>query len=302
MMNMAQYKNIGTISNRGFEISLNGDVIRNKDWKWSLFADATFLSNKIKKLPDGKDILNGIRKYSEGHDAYEFFTYHFEGVDQMTGNSLYTLDEEMRDKAAANDGLVEINGVEYATKTSFAKKQWAGSAMPKVYGSFGTNLTWKDLSLRMLFTYSHGGKVYDGSYQSLMSTNSASSASANHKDVLGSWNGVPEGMTETSPDRIWAGGIPVLDFHRSSDNNATSDRWLTSASYFVFKNLTLSYDIPKTIINSWGIEGVTLTFGAENLWTHTSRKGLNPQYSFSGGYDDTYVTARVINFGLAVNF
>jgi TonB-linked SusC/RagA family outer membrane protein len=302
MMNMAQYKNIGTISNRGFEISLNGDVIRNKDWKWSLFADATFLSNKIKKLPDGKDILNGIRKYSEGHDAYEFFTYHFEGVDQMTGNSLYTLDEEMRDKAAANDGLVEINGVEYATKTSFAKKQWAGSAMPKVYGSFGTNLTWKDLSLRMLFTYSHGGKVYDGSYQSLMSTNSASSASANHKDVLGSWNGVPEGMTETSPDRIWAGGIPVLDFNRSSDNNATSDRWLTSASYFVFKNLTISYDIPKTIINSWGIEGVTLTFGAENLWTHTSRKGLNPQYSFSGGYDDTYVTARVINFGLAVNF
>ena len=89
---------------------------------------------------------------------------------------------------------------------------------------------------------------------------------------------------------------------KPTDNNATSDRWLTSASYFVFKNLTLSYDIPKTIINSWGIEGVTLTFGAENLWTHTSRKGLNPQYSFNGGYDDTYVTARVINFGLAVNF
>ena len=34
----------------------------------------------------------------------------------------------------------------------------------------------------------------------------------------------------------------------------------------------------------------------------TSRKGLNPQYSFNGGSDDTYVTARVYNFGLTVKF
>lgn len=302
-MNLTQYKNVGTISNRGFEVSLSGDVISDKDWTWTLSADATFLKNKIKKLPGGKDILRGsIGKYSEGHDAYEFFTYHFVGVDQMTGNSLYTLDEDMREKAAANGALVEINGTEYATQTSFAKKQWAGSALPKVYGSIGSNLRWKDLSLSMLFTYSHGGKVYDGSYQSLMSTSSASSASANHKDVLASWNGIPEGMTETSANRILAGGIPVLDFNRSSDTNATSDRWLTSASYFVFKNLALSYDLPKKYLKPYGIDGVTLTFAAENLWTHTSRRGLNPQYSFSGGYDDTYVTARVFNFGLALNF
>lgn len=301
-MNMTQYKNIGTISNRGFEISLSGDVVKTKDWTWTLSADATFLKNKIKKLPEGKDILHGLQNYSEGHDAYEFYTYHFVGVDQMTGNSLYTLDETMRDKAEANGALVEINGTEYATQTSFAKKQWAGSALPKVYGSIGSNLSWKDISLNLLFTYSHGGKVYDGSYQSLMSTSSASSASANHKDVLGSWSGVPEGMTETSPNRIWAGGTPVLDFNRSSYNNASSDRWLTSASYFIFKNLSLSYSLPKNLIKPYGIEGITVTFGAENLWTHTSRKGLNPQYSFSGGYDDTYVTARVVNFGLAVNF
>lgn len=229
-MNMTQYKNIGTISNRGFEISLSGDVIRTNDWTWTLSADATFLSNKIKKLPGGKDILNGLRQYSEGHDAYEFYTYHFEGVDQMTGNSLYTLNADMRDKAEANGALVAINGTEYTTQTAFAKKQWAGSALPNVYGSIGSKLRWKDLSLNLLFTYSHGGKVYDSSYQSLMSTSSASSATANHVDVLGSWNGVPEGMTEASPDRILADGIPVLDFNLSTYNNDTSDRWLTSAS------------------------------------------------------------------------
>ena len=51
-----------------------------------------------------------------------------------------------------------------------------------------------------------------------------------------------------------------------------------------------------------GLEGLSLTAGVENLFTLTSRKGLNPQYSINGGSDDTYVTARVYNFGLTVKF
>ena len=135
-----------------------------------------------------------------------------------------------------------------------------------------------------------------------MSTSSASSASANHADLLKSWSGVPEGMTETSANRIDPNGIPVVDFNRSTYNNASSDRWLTSASYFVCKNITLTYNLPKTLCKNLGIEGILFSAGVENLFTLTSRKGLNPQYSFSGGSDNTYVTARVFNFGLQFNF
>jgi hypothetical protein len=77
VMNLTQYENIGTISNRGLELSLNGDVIRTKDWTWNLATEGTFIKNKIVKLPGGKDILHGVQNYSEGHDAYEFYTYHF---------------------------------------------------------------------------------------------------------------------------------------------------------------------------------------------------------------------------------
>ena len=109
-------------------------------------------------------------------------------------------------------------------------------------------------------------------------------------------------MTETSANRIDPNGVPALDFNRSTDNNATSDRWLTSASYLVFKNLNLSYSLPKSWMNRWGISGLTLTAGIENLFTVTARKGLNPQFSFNGTSDDTYVTARVYNLGLTVKF
>ena len=301
MMNLAQYQNIGTISNRGFEIALSGDVIRKKDWTWNLAFDATTLKNKVIKLPGGKDILHGVQNYSEGHSAYEFYTYHFAGVDQMTGNSLYDLDATMEATAEAAGALVEINGTKYSTNTSYAERKWAGTALPSVYGSFGSTLRWKDLSLGLLFTYSLGGKVYDASYQSLMSP-SSSSARAYHKDVLKAWDGVPEGMTETSANRIDPNGVPVFDPVLSTDNDATSDRWLTSGDYLIFKNINLSYNLPKALVKGWGLEGLTLKAGAENLFTLTSRKGLNPQYAFNGGSDDTYVSARVFNFGVSVTF
>lgn len=301
-MNLTQYKNIGTVSNRGFELALNVDAINTRDWTWNIGVDATFLKNKVIKLPEGKDILHGMQNYSEGHSIYEFYTYHFEGVDQMTGQSLYTIDPEKKETAAADGALTTINGKDYTTVTSYAKRDWAGSALPKVYGSVSSALSWKDLSMNVLFTYGLGGKVYDGSYHSLMSTSAMSSGSALHKDALKSWDGVPEGMTETSANRIDPNGIPALDFNRSTDNNATSDRWLTSASYLVLKNLNLSYSLPKKWMNQWGIGGLTLTAGIENLFTVTARKGLNPQFSFNGDSDDTYVTARVYNLGLTVKF
>ena len=302
--NMTIYKNIGTISNRGWEIAFDYDIFKGKKFSWNVGIDATFLSNKIIKLPDGNNILSGLHNYTEGRSLYDFYTYHFVGVDQMTGNSLYTLDPEKEEAAAAAGELVEINGVKYTNDTAYGLRDFHDTALPTVYGSFHTNLSWNGLSASFLFTYSLGGKTYDGSYQSLMSTNAMSSGSAIHKDALKAWNGVPEGMTETSANRIDPNGIPAMNYDRSSKNNATSDRWLTNASYLVCKNISLSYSLPKSILNAWnvGINGITLNAGVENLFTITARKGMNPQYSFFGGSDDTYVTSRVFNFGMTLNF
>ena len=302
--NMTVNKNIGTIANRGVEISIDGDVLSKKNWLVNLGFDATFIKNKIIKLPNGDNILSGVHNYTEGRSLYDFYTYHFEGVDQMTGRSLYTLDPDMKATAAQMGELVTINGVDYTTNTSYGKRDFHGTAAPTVYGSVHGNVSWKDLTLSLLATYSLGGKTIDYTYQTLMSTHAMSSGSALHKDALKAWNGVPEGMTETSADRIDPNGVPAMDYNLSSYNNATSDRWLTSASYLVMKNISLSYNLPKkwlTAMNA-GINGVTLTAGVENLFTLTGRKGMNPQYSFTGTSDDTYVTARVWNFSLNVNF
>ena len=89
-----------------------------------------------------------------------------------------------------------------------------GSALPVVYGSFGSNVNWKGLKFGLLFTYSLGGKTYDSNYNSLMSF-SQQSAGALHEDVLKGWSGVPEGMTADSPNRI--DKLPVSYKRKLSD-------------------------------------------------------------------------------------
>ena len=300
---MTQLQNIGSVSNHGWELSADVDIIRDRDFKWNFGLDATFLRNKILKLPNGEDIPYGSRRYSEGHSIYEFYTYHFVGVDQMTGNSLYTIDpKEGNVEAAEKAGkLVTINGEKYATDVTYGLKDWCGSALSKVYGSFHTNLSWKGLSLYVLATYGLGGKLMDSGYRDLMG-HAANSAKALHVDVLKSWNGVPAGMTETSADRIDPQGIPVYDMNLSTYNNATTDRWLTDASFLVLKNITLSYALPANVNRVLGIQGLTINCGVENAFTFTTRKGINPQYSFSGGQDATYVTARIFNLGATLKF
>lgn len=315
-------KNIGDMINWGWELSFSGDVIRTKDWRWGLSLDMTFYKNKITKLPDHHSIVGSPICRTEGKSMYDFYMYDWAGVDRLTGQSLYristnTLDfikydsnnKEVFDHAAYEDNikkaqdagaLIEINGQYYTTDINYATRKFCGTALPTVYGSFGTSLSWKGINLSALFTYSIGGKVNDGNYSSLM--NIGTKASAIHKDVLKSWTHAPEGMTEDSPNRIDPNGIPQVNTLNNRNNNAGSSRFLTDASYLVFKNLNISYDFPKKWVNPLKLQNLNLGFSVDNLFTATKRKGMNPQYSWSGGQGAYFVTARVFTFQLTAKF
>lgn len=297
-------QNLGSVSNRGVEIDIDGDIIRNRNWVWNLGLNATFIKNKIVRLPEQhreNGLINGTKKYMEGHGVYDFWMYQYVGVDQMTGNSLYLPDLEAYSiEEIPEEYLVQIGDNYYTTYTTYAKRDWSGSAIPKVYGSISTSLQWKNLAFSALFTYSLGGKIYDYSYASLMGM--TSNPSAAHKDILNSWKGIPEGITEDSPNRIDPNGTPIINYELSSRNNAQSTRFLTNASYLVIKNLTLSYDFPKSLIQKIDLKSLRLNASVENLATFTHRKGMNPQQNFSGTSSDVLVTPRVFTIGLNVTF
>ena len=311
-------QNLGTIANRGFEISTDVDIFRNKDWRVNLSANATFIKNKVTQLPEqNKDgIIDGEYKIEEGKSRFEFYTYTYVGVDQMTGKALYKADLENYKVLGGEDGkqviagnpegtdiskeVVCINGNYYVNAITHALKEYHGSAMPTVYGSFCPTVSYKSITFSALFTYSLGGKVYDDIYRQLMTT--TTTPHNYHEDIMKSWNGVPEEMTEDSPHRIWANGVPQINSNESSDNNAISSRWLTSANYLVLKNLYLSYDLPKEWTRAIYMEGIRVNLSCENVFTSTKRRGMNPQQSINGYQYNYLMTPRVFTIGIDVKF
>lgn len=323
-------QNIGTMDNYGWEIALGVDIIRNQSFTWSFNVDATFMKNKIVKLPDGQDIPG--QALFQGKSIYEKYTYAWAGVDKMTGNSLYEMVPNSPDyytyengklvyqdkvykqnfNGALNTGhLFKIGDKYYTDRPQYAGRKLLGSALPTVYGSFSTALTWKGINLSMLFTYSLGGKVSNGVYQSLMGVGS-NGAGALHKDVLKAWTHAPEGMTRPTPEKgqpwiinasdIDPNGVPVLDTNLNNYNNMFSSQYLVSSDYLTLKNINLTYDLPKKWVNAIKLSNINLGVSIDNLFIITRQKGLNPQYNFSGGQGNSYVPARVYSFQLGVKF
>lgn len=300
-------KNIGSVSNKGWEFTFDVDVVRTHDFRFNLGANATFMKNKVVKLPEENKkngIINGTKKIMEGHGVYDFWLPQFVGVDQMTGNALYLPDtvayslNTTAANAIPSQYLVAVNGETYTTYTTYAKRDWSGSAIPNVFGSVTSTFSYKNLTLAGLFTYAVGGKTYDNSYVSLISM--SGTPSALHKDLSKAWDGVSKDMTATSANRIDPKGIPVVDFFRSDKNNATSSQFLQNGSYLVVKNVNLSYKVSKEMLNRIDVKSVTIGVSVENLYTKTKLRGINPQQSFNGMNDNAFVTPRILSFMLNV--
>lgn len=314
--------NIGEMENYGWELQFGVDIIRNANLIWDFNIDASFIKNQINKLPDGHD-MPGSGLFI-GKSLYEKYTYEYAGVDQMTGRSLYVMNPESPDfynynddgtvtydqetwdsylAAAKADGTyVNINGVDYTYSTQHAGRKVMGSALPKVYGSFGTNLSWKGLRFGLLFTYALGGKVSNSNYASLASY---TSTSAIHKDVLNAWTHAPEGMTADSPNRIDPDGFPVWNSYYATENDASSSRWLISGNYLSLKNLNLSYDLPQKWVSALKLQNINLGFQMENVFIATKMKGLNPEAAIGGaqGSGGAYFQpARTYTFQIGVKF
>ena len=336
--------NLGNMVNRGLEFSADVDVVKTRDFRFNMGLNMTYLSNKITKMPDIYNVSettdeyhagyqSGQYNYREGKPMYSFYTYTYKGVDDMTGQSLYNYNdvdyyipgmvatEDIGKRAPIPAGeYVVINGVPYVYKAStYGKREWHGSAVPKFYGSLNPTFDYKDFTLSAIFAFQLGGKCIDWTYQSL--TSMGGSPSAIHADMTNAWVKDLEGNVPTynvdeltvkgandieyvnyPASRLNTGVAPAVYSDYNSNNTSASSRYITSSNYFIVKNIGLTYRLPRTILNKIGFTNIALNATVENLFTKTARKGMNPQQNWSGYVGDYLVTPRVFSFGVKVGF
>ncbi len=276
-------KNIGTMYNRGIELQVGVDIIRNRAFSWNINANATTFANKITKLPQ-PEIISGTKKLMVGHSLYDYWLRDWYGVDPADGAALY-----VQNAYNASNSRVSKTGDSVTTAYTNAKLHYAGSAIPDVYGGVTNTFTFHNFDLSFQITYQLGGKVYDATYAGLMSAGGYGGAFST--DILRRWQKAGD---VTDVPRMDATTATITTF------GAQSDRWLVSASYLNFRTINLGYNLPADVISRIKVQRARFYLSGENLTLNARRKGMNVTQAFTGVTSNVYVPARVLSAGLNI--
>ncbi|WP_118951385.1 SusC/RagA family TonB-linked outer membrane protein [Taibaiella helva] len=285
----SQLSNIGSMRNSGVELSLNLDVVRLADVTWSVGGNITLNKNRIVKLVDGKDIPNGNTGntyFSVDKPLDVYYMQRYAGVDPENGNELWY----------KSDGVTTTSNYSEAGRFILDNK----SPDPKYYGGFNTALAYKGIQLSVDFYYSGGNYVYNGVWRQAMSPENVAANMAS--DALDYWTPQNKGASNPRPDY----NIPSY----------ASDRWLQKGNFIRLRNVTLSYNLPSSLISKVKMQSLKIYVQGQNLWYSAPgfkgdpEVGIGSTESIPAGavvrpgalslY--SYPTSRTITFGVNVVF
>lgn len=273
-----QFENRGVLYSQGLELALNASLLPDASrFSWSVFGNLSTLNTQLESLANGEVIktlgnVNGVAL--TGYGLGSFYGYRVLGV--------FGSEEDVylnkADGTSYRPGDYIIDDVNGDSKINEQDRQVIGSALPKLFGGFGTTVGWGRLSMSAQFAYAYGQDVYNSFNQRmhLMSDYSNQSPA-----VAGRWKSAIEP----------GDGLSRAAYGDPSFNGVASDRWIADGGYLRLKHVTLSYEI-DTEAHLRFLRGVKLFVTGENLLTVSGYNGLDPEVV---SYSDPLM--RGIDFG-----
>lgn len=267
------WDNIGAMLNRGVEFNVSADVIRTKDFVWSVNANASYNKNKLLELYNGVqeyEVSTTATKLVVGHSVSEFYMNRYAGVNPANGDALwYTKDGQITNEY--NEGDKVMTG-----KTFDAPWQ----------GGFGTSLAWKGFSLAAQFSWVADRWMFNND-RYFEESNGLYAAYNQSKRLL--------------YDR-WKQPGDITDIPRHGVTPQFDDRFLENASFLRLKNVTLAYAFPQRLLSKTNFfSSARIYLQGQNLLTFTGFTGLDPESS-SNVYKAQYPMSRQFTLGVEVSF
>lgn len=265
--------NYGEISNRGFELSINSQNIRKKDFTWSTSFNVAQNKNRIEVLPSPMSFEDrSFLRIEQGVALYSYWLYNFQGVDRETGDMI----------------LEDVNGDGEITP---ADRKVVGDAWPKFFGGLTNNLTYKQFDFNVQFTFSYGNRLW------------------NHNRMLGEQGGRLDANRVIFASQLdrWQEPGDITDVPRLTLNNYSRQevsRFFEDASFLRLRTLTVGYTIP--LKNSRVIDRLRLYVVGTNLWITTPYTGADPETRIERGENQNIQgydfasppTPRTVQFGV----
>ena len=297
----SMWDNASAISNEGIEFEAQYDIIRKKNWNWSVGLNLSHNKNMLRKTYNGEDLNDKVL----GRPVYGIYTFKDEGIVQKeedipmypnasgkltplyfqsVNNPLRVGGRKIKDQNY--DGVIDDKDLYYA-----------GSTLPAVYGGLNSHLEWKGLSLDVLFSYTIGRKVMNMYKNSAFTFTKDFGVIMNYFHANDFWT--PDNRGAKYPSLEFADKDYIGQFDGNVDSN------IENISFLRLKQLVIGYQFPKTWLKGTFIKDANIYLSGENLFLITNYSGVDPEVinPYTGKDDGTqYPLNRKVTLGLNLKF
>lgn len=300
-------QNVGSMYNKGVEITLNANPVKGKKFSWNTSLNITYNTNKVTSLAPGVPFITTATSLETpsitlpGYAVGMIYVVETRGVDAATGRRIFVRAdgrEILYNHAApvASRWTYRDNGqVAPAINPGLDQKVWKNTA-PKYFGGFDNTFRYGNFELSTLFTYQLGFYVYNGTRASVLDQRFWN----NTTEVLKRWQ--KPGDVTNIPRLVYADNVSNGSAQPISENAQKGD-------FLKLRSLTVGYSLPNSFISKAGLSSMRFYISGQNLAIITKYQGPDPEVSSNGngntnqGIDrNTVGNALAVTVGLNVGF
>ncbi|OXA85343.1 SusC/RagA family TonB-linked outer membrane protein [Flavobacterium hercynium] len=306
----APYSNLGTMSNKGYDITVGYDMRSAGNFNWSTSLVVSHYKNNLDDIANGIILTqevntNGyqpvvVTNTTIGNPIGMFYGYKTDGLfkDDATLNSAPL---QFGQAVGTGAGQTTLGDVKYVDVNGDGKidpsdKTFIGNPHPKFTYGFTNNFKYKNLDLSIFMQGSYGNDVMN-------LTRRGGTTNTSLYD-----NQLVEALDYYSPTNT-ASNNPRPIANSANTNLLISDRYVEDGSYLRIQNITLGYSLPQDFISKYKLSRLRLYGSAQNLYTFTNYSGYDPEIGsfnqnvlLSGIDNGRYPIARTFLVGLNVEF
>ncbi|WKN43371.1 SusC/RagA family TonB-linked outer membrane protein [Tunicatimonas pelagia] len=287
-----QLLNAGAIENRGVELMINADIVKNSSFRWNAVANFSLNRNKVLSLPGDFEEFYLSDTWLSGNARGGY----------VPGETFYTITGNSREVNEAGQFIMGDNGYP-VENTDFNQ---IGNRQPDFTLGFTNTLEYKGWRLSFLLDMRRGGDIYNATARSL-TVNGLDPRTANRGETV-----VFEGVTESGEVNTQE-VVLDQDYYQTSSQGALESLFIEKDINWVrLRDITLAYEFPKALLQNTFLSQASLHITGNNLLLITNYTGADPDVnglnasgrgSNAGGFDFFSLAAPVVySAGLRVTF
>lgn len=328
----AQYRNMGDNLNKGIEVSLNIDAVKEKDFKLSVAINSAWNQNKILSLGVMNDFTATstwnsavVNDYlvSVGHPLGIIYGYvsdgRYEVSDFNYSNGVYTLKTGVADSKSTvgvlAPGTMKLKDLNGDGKVDASDRTIIGNTNPKNTGGFTLNSSFKNFDLSAAFNWSIGNQVYNA--DKIEFSSATTSPDGQYRNLSGvmadgtRWTNIDPntGAKVTDPTALTALNANTTMWSPYMTRYVLTDWAIEDGSFLRLNTLTLGYSLPQSIVSKLNLSKIRLFATAYNVFVLTNYSGSDPEVStrrktpLTPAVDSSpYPRSRQFVFGFNLNF